>query len=113
MQSLSLWQQACAALLDLIFPPRCQGCGRHGAWFCDLCVASLRRRREPMCSRCGRALQPDSACSSCRRNPLPPALDGMRTVADFDGALRNAIHALKYKGVSVLAEPLGALLAQT
>lgn len=112
MQSLSAFQQARSFLLDLVFPPRCQGCGRNGAWFCPLCVAALHRRVEPLCRRCGRELGGNSTCASCRRHPLPPALDGIRSVAAFDGVLRNAIHALKYYRVSVLAEPFGMLLAE-
>jgi ComF family protein len=112
MRSLTAFQQARSFLLDLVFPPRCQGCGRHGAWFCPLCVAALHRRVEPLCPRCGRELGGNSACASCRRQPLSPALDGIRSVAEFDGVLRNAIHALKYQRVRVLAEPFGMLLAE-
>jgi competence protein ComFC len=29
-------------LLDLLFPPRCGGCGRYGAAWCGSCAASVR-----------------------------------------------------------------------
>ena len=28
-------------LLDLLFPPRCAGCGRGGQWFCQKCQAEI------------------------------------------------------------------------
>jgi hypothetical protein len=30
-------------LLDLLFPPRCAGCGRGGQWFCPQCQAEIMR----------------------------------------------------------------------
>jgi ComF family protein len=38
-------------------------------------------------------------------------IESIRAVALFDGPLRHAIHALKYRRLSALAEPLGDLLA--
>lgn len=100
--------------LDLIFPPRCEGCGTLGRdWFCDRCIASMRRIAPPFCARCGEELPGDeAACASCARHPLPDALAGIRSVARFEGPLRSAIHALKYDGRTVLAEPLGEMLAR-
>lgn len=100
--------------LDLMFPPRCDGCGALGReWFCERCVASLRRIRPPICARCGDELPGDVAvCASCARHPLPDALAGIGSVARFEGPLRSAIHALKYDGRTILAEPLGDLLAR-
>ncbi len=103
------FQYARLALLDLIFPPRCAGCGRAGEWFCAKCVASLHRVREPICGRCGQELSSRS-CLACRRHALPAYLHGLRAVAHHDGQLRKAIHRLKYERLSAIAEPLGQLL---
>ena len=31
------------AALDLLFPPKCAGCGREGAYLCDTGLVSMRR----------------------------------------------------------------------
>jgi ComF family protein len=79
--------------LDLIFPPRCGGCGRYGAAWCPSCAAGLR--------------------------PVPAGtLAGIPLVAAgrLDGSLQRAIHTYKYRPrpqlATVLAQPLhGAILA--
>jgi ComF family protein len=38
-------------------------------------------------------------------------IESIRAVALFEGPLRHAIHALKYRRLSAMAEPLGDLLA--
>ncbi len=111
MPALPWWQLVRSAALDLIFPPRCAGCGRTGEWFCANCVASLQLIRPPLCARCGQATDDTAPCTSCRMHPLPDALTGLRAVARYQGGLRQAIHALKYEQIAVLAEPLGTLLA--
>jgi ComF family protein len=73
--------------LDLIFPPRCGGCGRDGAAWCPSCAAGLR--------------------------PVPAGtLAGIPLVAAgrLDGSLQRAIHTYKYRPrpqlATVLAQPL-------
>jgi len=76
------------SLLDLIFPPRCGGCGAYGA---------------PWCAACAGTLRPPSATT----------LAGIPLVAAgrFDGPLQQAIHTYKYRPrpqlAPVLAPPLG------
>ncbi len=43
----------------------------------------------------------------------PPFFDRARAVGAYDGSLRTAIHRFKYDNRSLLAEPLGALLAES
>ncbi len=74
-------------LLDLVFPPRCGGCGRYGAAWCPSCADGLR---------------PASATT----------LAGIPLVAAgrLEGPLQQAIHTYKYQPrpqlASVLAQPL-------
>jgi len=73
--------------LDLIFPPRCGGCGREGVAWCDACAARVQ--------------------------PQPLAtLNGMPLVAAgrLDGPLQQAIHTYKYRPRPGLASVLGELL---
>lgn len=106
------WGRLGNALLDLIFPPRCAGCGQSGSLWCYACQASVRVIRDPICSHCGRPLgnQRDARlCPPCRYSP--PEIDGIRSAVMFEGPLREAIHHLKYSGRTSLAEPLGAFLS--
>jgi len=64
--------------------------------------------KPPLCPLCGRPHPTATLCASCRRQPLQ--IDGIRSVALFEGALRKAIHAFKYSYVRELAGPLGDLL---
>ncbi len=107
-------QRVWAGLIDLLFPPPCAGCGARGAWFCARCEATLAWMRPPVCERCGDALAGDpngaAYCDACCRTP--PAFAVARSLAAYDGSLRQAIHALKYRQQRAVAEPLGALLAR-
>ena len=99
------WQR----LLDLLFPPRCVGCGAPGTWFCPQCRASVTLIRPPLCQRCGRPLSEGRLCPQCRR--APPALEAIRSVAFFEAPLRQAIHHFKYRRRTELADPLGEMMA--
>ena len=70
-------------LLDLIFPPRCGGCGRYGAAWCAGCEAGLR--------------------------PIPRGtLAGIPLIAGgrLQGPWQRAIHTYKYRPRPQLAAPL-------
>jgi ComF family protein len=97
-------------LTDLLFPPRCVGCGTEGDFICATCRGGLPRLSPPFCPTCGRPLIQEEYCSSCRRWKLD--IDGIRSPFAFQGALRQAIHRFKYGGFKALALPLAQLLAQ-
>jgi ComF family protein len=98
-----------ARLVDLLFPPRCGGCGRLGAWFCAACVTQIEPPIPPgwVCGGCGAT--PLGTCRDrrCRQAPLA----GLLVVGAFEGPLREAIHALKYRKQRALAPALAGLLA--
>jgi ComF family protein len=76
------------SLLDLIFPPRCGGCGRHGFAWCASCAATIEAIDET-------------------------SLAGVPVIATgrLAGPLQAAIHRYKYAGRMQLAGPLAARLA--
>ncbi|MDR5683094.1 MAG: ComF family protein [Armatimonadota bacterium] len=105
------------ALLDLLFPPRCQVCGAPDAFpVCTTCTGSFERIAPPVCQQCGRPLRGPAdlvfTCIPCRKWKRHP-LDCVRAFGVYDGLLREAIHALKYARRLALAEPLGEMLAGT
>ena len=98
------WQ----AMLDLLYPPRCVSCGRLGSYYCRSCQEDLHFIEPPICWRCGRPLTKPGLCHVCRRTTSP--LDGTRSVLFFGGSVRFAIHALKYRNLPQLGQPLGAIM---
>ena len=48
-------------------------------------------------------------CARCHTSPLQ--IESICSVVYFEGVLREAMHCFKYRGRTVLAEPLGALMA--
>ena len=108
-----VWREWPAAagrtLLDLLFPPRCPGCGRMGMLFCDACQARIEPPPAPACLRCGRPHEAAELCPTCRETPTH--LDRIASSAIFAHPLRDAIHDLKYNNGRSLARPLGARMA--
>lgn len=72
-----------AALLDLLYPPRCPGCRRpvagHGAW-CQRCLTVTIAERG--LNTAGRHLAALAAC---------------RVLCDYSGGLKTVIHRLKFQ----------------
>jgi ComF family protein len=106
---LSQMSTAGQALLDLIFPPRCPGCGALGVPFCETCQTQIELISPPVCPRCGRPMPDDKLCMNCRHSPSN--LDRITALAVYAHPVREAIHVLKYKDGRVLATPLGKLMA--
>ena len=96
-------------VLDLLFPPHCVACAHMGAWFCAECVASVQPVPQPICTLCGTHVPRAGLCARCRATP--PPLDGIRSVALFQGGLRTAIHEFKYQRRRVLAPILGEMMS--
>ena len=105
-------------LLDLVFPAVCPVCETRSddaahRPFCGPCWAALPVGVGPGCVVCGEpfpGLAGRRPCAACRRTPPPYAF--ARAVAPYRDGMREAIHALKFGGRSVLATPLGELLAE-
>lgn len=82
------------ALLDLLFPSACTGCGSPGDLACHNCTAPLHapaRVRMPV--------------------PTPPGLPPVYAVADYAGSTRDLVLAYKEREVLSLRRPLAAALA--
>ena len=95
--------------LDLLFPIQCAGCGRESKILCEACVPKLAKLSSPYCRLCA-SPNPLSPCRWCRESPL--SVDGIRAPFLMEGAVREAVFSLKYRGVRAAAPELGRLLAQ-
>ncbi len=99
--------------LDLLFPPRCLVCGAPDEFpLCRACWEHFPRIGLPVCQVCGSPLRgpPELVftCVPCRAKRPPLRV---RAFGRYDGRLREAVHALKYRKCLALADPLGTALA--
>lgn len=83
------------ALLDLLLPTPCRGCGTGRAQLCPGCRAALEHPP--------RQVAPD---------PAPPGLPPLYAAAAYGGPVRNLLLAHKERGALRLSAPLGRALAR-
>ncbi|HSN78362.1 MAG TPA: ComF family protein [Anaerolineae bacterium] len=96
-------------LLDLLFPPRCAGCGRAGKLLCLGCQAQVHPVPRPVCIRCGQPVAAPGRCDRCAAGQFH--VSALRAAAVYAQPLSRVIHQFKYEGRPELHEPLGQLLA--
>lgn len=94
--------------LDLLFPRWCVGCGGEGSFLCESCLRSLPRIEPPVCSKCGRPYTGGHLCPDCL--DWASAIDGIRSPFRFEGAIREAVHQLKYRNLRAIVPDLAELL---
>ncbi|HLY66419.1 MAG TPA: ComF family protein [Chloroflexota bacterium] len=93
----------------MAFPRKCVQCGSTGKWVCATCQAQVHWMQPPLCECCGREVGAGNRCQDCARDR--PNIDGIRACSRFEGAIREAVHRLKYNGQRALADPLAGYLA--
>jgi len=97
--------------LDLVFPPRCGGCGNRGARWCADCQQKAPLLRGSLCEKCGQPQSQDGGmCQACKANL--PDFKIMRSWAAFDYPVRPALHKLKYRRDQGLGDALAAPVAR-
>src|SRR5262245_52744780 len=110
-------------LRDCVFPARCEACEApldigHAASLCARCVGSIRPLCPPLCAVCGVPLYTTTTtrCAGCAARP--PAFTAAHAAALYlpaptgASALAGAVQALKYRRRRIVAQTLGALLAE-
>ncbi len=98
------------ALLDILFPPRCLICRTPGEEiFCKSCIQKIKYIHQycPICGKPQESLQ-EKTCGDCLSSK--PVFDLARSVAIYDGVIKQAIHKFKFRGKRVLSTPLSGLL---
>lgn len=103
----SVWSSG----LTTLFPSRCIGCGRRDRDLCSECRASLERLPERRCPYCAGPPGRLGVCDHCQTHRIN--LDAVRVEYAFDGPVRKAIHALKYKQGRYLIPTLRDLCLET
>lgn len=111
-----------SALLDLLYPPLCEGCNENlpperegiSKWLCTECLTSLPRLKAPFCSTCGEPfdgdITDDFVCGNCRAQTLH--FDFAISSFMADGLPRQLIHQFKYQRQIHLRGLLGSMLEE-
>jgi competence protein ComFC len=86
----SIWKET----LNLVFPPRCLGCGKVDTVICTGCLNILAHTHPP------NSVQP------------LPSLTAITSTAVHKGVIREAVQALKYDNTRLIAVPLGTRLTE-
>jgi ComF family protein len=119
INSLSLIPKCANALLAAVLAPPCAVCSALldeplSGCVCTACWRSILPITPPICDRCGDPLarrdqsplpNPQSLCSQCCAAESA-VVTRARAVGEYEGTLREIIHALKYSGRHSLARPL-------
>ena len=90
MPTLTVIRRLAEGALDLLYPRKCVGCGRSGAFLCDVCIAEAPRAADA----------------------TGVGLDLVLAPFQMQGAAQRAVHRLKYNGVRGLAPVMGIVMAQ-
>jgi len=95
---VSIWRPVADALIATLFAPPCATCGTIldaplGGAVCPSCWAIIDR------------LVP-------HRFAIPPAIRDAMALGEYDGVLRDAIHALKYDGRRTIGSGLSRIIAK-
>ena len=103
--------------LNTLFPESCPVCREPStdhktAPICPECWRSILPYSGPQCLKCGLPLVSDASieCGECIENE--PAYKFAGSFGLYDGALKKAIHLLKYHKIKRLSKPLSELILQ-
>ena len=103
-----------AAMLDtfrgLVFPDRCIGCDVRGSLLCAPCESELPWLSNAICTGCGSVGTHATPRPHCAGSTGP--LSEVLVACAFEGPVRRAVHALKYRGARNHAALLADLLAR-
>jgi len=95
-------------VLDLIFPKTCLGCGKEGKYICENCLARVKLLK-PACPYCEKASIDGFTHVKCRKKY---GLDSLTSIWDYEGVIKKAILALKYKYSTEAGRELSSLFVR-
>lgn len=96
-------------VLDFIFPRFCVGCYNEGNFLCEDCKNKIILIKIPTCIKCQK-MTTEGICKKCKEDiPIQKAI-----IAGYhrDPILREAIHYLKYEGLTELSHMLSKLIIE-
>ena len=95
-------------IIDLLFPKSCLGCGSPNSYICASCIQKVKLPRA-ICPTCLRFSLDGKTHIKCL---TPQGLNGLISLWNYDGVVRKAILALKFKFAKEIATELSDLAAR-
>lgn len=95
-------------VLDLIFPKICLGCGKVGKYICENCLSKAKILK-PACPYCEKASIDGFTHVKCRKKY---GLSGLTSIWDYEGVIKKALLALKYKYSTEAGRELASLFVR-
>ncbi len=94
--------------LDWLYPPNCGGCSRPGTRWCADCATKTSEITQQICPICGNPNLNSTPCQRCLSSR--PNYTALRSYTVYSGAIREAVHRLKYQRDIGLGEMLSRLM---
>jgi len=121
------WSRLAGQALNIVYPPRCFGCGglfesagKDGSgpslrrWLCGGCIEDLPLIQSAACQVCGEPFDGDLEhafrCWNCEGRPF--AFEFAHSAYQADGLVRDLVHNFKYQGRYQLRGLMANLLEQ-
>ncbi len=122
LKPLNIFRHTVETFITFLYPAQCRGCEKFIGlesipYLCDACWHDIQLLQPPCCDICGVPLYSDkhphsssqaNTCDECARKP--PRYGKLRTIAFYQGTLRQAIHLFKFEKRTALAKPLIQLM---
>lgn len=90
-------------ILDFFFPKRCLGCGKAGAFVCEVCEEKLPFLEDQYCAVCGRLSVGGFTHERCRGSLAP---ERFMSLFKYQGVARALVGSFKYEKVTSLLPTL-------
>lgn len=120
LQSASVLRAAGEGLVAVLLAPACAACGRPldrplESAVCPRCWQGIRPLTPPVCRSCAEPLtawrlEAGSRCARCRSTA--PIIALAAAIGEYEGSLRDIVHAFKYGGRRSLAGRLASLMSR-
>lgn len=83
-------------ILDILFPRFCINCGKEGRYICNKCSLFVSEAI-PVCPNCCNSSFSGETHQNCIKKY---GLDGLISMWDYEGLIKNLIHNIKYDGLT-------------
>jgi competence protein ComFC len=96
-------------ILDIFFPKRCVGCKRVGRYICSACAGGIKHIDQPICPVCEKPAIDGATHPRCKGKYT---VDGLTSFFRYDGVVKKAIKAIKYRFVSDISSECISLIPE-
>lgn len=96
-------------IIDFVFPKSCLGCGRGGRYLCQVCIDKAPRA-QAICPYCKHPSIDGLTHVNCAKRY---GLDGLTSIWEYEGVIRKAILALKYKYATEISNEISEYMVSS